>query len=148
MEIRAKCVKTVAKLLHVLWFYKNCTQSQSADVFYILRSCFSLVRFGQVRENLGKNGAWSASNWKNWNEMQSFFWGHFLWSFFLASLAKLGKISSHSQKFAYSTPMCSGTVHFGLDALTSKNIVVFVVLPSSFPCRPGSLTQSPVIDNL
>ena len=64
MEIRAKCVKTFVKLLYVLWFYKNCTQSQSADVFYFLRSCFSLVRFRQVRGNLGKNGAWSASMWK------------------------------------------------------------------------------------
>ena len=93
MEIRAKCVKTFVKLLYVLWFYINCTQSQSADIFYFLRSCFSLVRFGQVRGNLGKNGVWSASNWKKCAHLHMrcnrfFFWGHFVWSFFRARLGK------------------------------------------------------------
>ena len=69
--IWAKCVKTFAKSLYVLWFYKNSTPNESANVF-LWMSCFYLVLFGQVRgnlgkfgENLGKNGAWSALIWKN-----------------------------------------------------------------------------------
>jgi len=49
--------------------------------------------FGQVRGNLGKNGAWSALIWKmRRNEMQSiFFWRSFFVELFRASLGKFGQ---------------------------------------------------------
>jgi len=83
IEVWAKCVKTFTKLLYVLWFYQNCTQSQSADVFLEVMLFFSSFR--QVRGNLGQNGAWSSLNWKNAPNMKwdrVVFYGHFLWSFF------------------------------------------------------------------
>jgi len=53
-------MKTFAKSLYVLWFYKHGTQNLSADVF--LRLCFYLVLYGQVLENLGKLGRNLAKN--------------------------------------------------------------------------------------
>ena len=40
MEIWVKCVKTFAKLLYVLWFYKNGTHNQDAHVFVFLEVMF------------------------------------------------------------------------------------------------------------
>jgi len=54
---------------------------------FSLRSCSYLVLFEQVRGNLAKNGAWSASIWKNAPNMKRnavvcFFWGNFFGVFF------------------------------------------------------------------
>jgi len=92
---------------YVLWFYKNGTQNQSADIFFA-RSCFYFVHFGHVRGNLGKNDAWGVLWFKHirptWEEMQSFFsfGGHFLWSFFQASSGTFGQKSLPPKKFACS----------------------------------------------
>jgi len=116
VEIWAKFVERFAKLLHVLWSYENGTQNQSADVLFFGGHVFlffsgKLGEFGQVRGNLSKNGAWSVLwcflilkkcalvlfDFKNAPNMRRnavvFFWGHFLWSFFRASLGKFGQKS-------------------------------------------------------
>jgi len=88
------------RCMYVLWFYKNGTQNQGADVFFFWMSCFYFALFGQVRGDLGKfnNGAWIVLWFKQmhptWEEMQCYFFGgHFLWSFFRASLGKFGRKS-------------------------------------------------------
>jgi len=58
---------------------------------------FCLFLFGQAREELGKNGAWSALIWKNasnikWNAVVFFvFGGHFLCSFFRTKILRIPK---------------------------------------------------------
>ena len=54
------CKRSQNRCRPVLWFYKNGTENQGADVFLFWRSCFYFVLFGQVRGDLGKfnNGAW------------------------------------------------------------------------------------------
>jgi len=52
-EILAKSVKTFAKLLYVLSFYKNGTQNQSADFFY-WRSCFVYFFSGKLGKSWAK----------------------------------------------------------------------------------------------
>ena len=103
VKIRAKCVKAFAKSLHVLWFHKNCTQSQSAGLFHV--SCFSLVLFDKLGEIWAKmvlEVPWIEKIRSTWNEMQSFFWGNFLWSFFRASLGKFGQNFFAPPKFVCS----------------------------------------------
>ena len=111
-EIWARCVKTLAKSLHVLWFYKNGTQNQSTGFIFVWRSCFYLVLFGKVRGNLGKfgkNGAWSVLNWKmcpTWNEMQSFFWRSFSLEFFSGKFGEIwAKILCTPKHLPALTPM-------------------------------------------
>jgi len=53
VEIWAKCVKTFAKSLHVLSFYKNGIQNQSADAIF-WRSCFYVIIFGNARGKFGQ----------------------------------------------------------------------------------------------
>ena len=79
---------------------------------FFWRSCFHLVRFGQVRGNLGKNGTWSAlicTKRPTWNEMQSFFWRSFCLVFFRQVWGNLGKNPSYPQTFA-----CSYTYAMGI----------------------------------
>jgi len=85
------------------------------QTFFYWRSCFLefFILFGPVRGNLGKNGAWNASQFEKmrptWTEMQSFFLegGHFFWgSFFRASLGKFGPKSFAPPKICLLLRVC------------------------------------------
>jgi len=82
-------------------------QNQSAGILFCFwRSCFYLVLFGQVRGNLGKNGAWSALIWKNAPNIKRnavVFLEVILFGVVFGQVwGNLGKNPSHPQKFAYS----------------------------------------------
>ena len=87
VEIWVKCVNTFAKIVYVLWFYKNGTQNQSADFYW--RSCFYVVdyfsgKLGEIWAKMVLVIPWFEKMRPTWKEMQSFFGGlgdHFLWVF-------------------------------------------------------------------
>jgi len=126
VKIWAKCMNTFAKSLYVLWFYKNGTQNQSADVFLEVMFLFS---FGQVGGNLGRNGAWSALICKKMRptskEMRSFFWGPFLWSIFRASLGKFAQKSFAPQKICllhlWTVMLCARWCKQSVDAYLGRS---------------------------
>ena len=86
-------------------------RNQSADVFF-WRSCFFSSFLGKLREiwvslreiwaKMVLEVLWFQKMRPKWNEIQSFFWGHFLWSFFRTSLGKFGQNPWHPQNFACS----------------------------------------------
>jgi len=100
VQIWAKCVKTFAKLFYVLWFYKNGARNESADVFLHFLEVMFFSLFGEVRGNLGK--ILCTPKYLPAPNLWCFFWGHFLLSFFRASLGKFGQNPSRPQKFACS----------------------------------------------
>ena len=100
------------RCMYVLWFYKNGTQNQGADVFFFRRSCLYLVLFGQVRGDLGKfnNGAWIVLWFKQahptWEEMQCFFWRSFSLEFFSGKFREIrAKILRTPKHLHALTPM-------------------------------------------
>jgi len=97
-------------------FTNMAPKSNKVQTFF-WRSCFYLVLYGQVSRNLGKNGVWSASIWKNTPNMKRnavvFLEVIFFGVFFGQVWGNLGKNPSHPQKFACSYICVSEhTVHY------------------------------------
>ena len=83
--------------------------------FFFWNSCFYLVLFGQVRVNMGENGAWSVLSFKKirptWKEMQLFFFRSFSLEFFSGKFGEIwAKIPRILKNFLAPTLMFKRTV--------------------------------------
>ena len=112
VEIWAKCLKTIAKLLYVLWFYKSGTPNQSADVLFVIFfwSCFYFVLFGQVWRKFVQKWCLKCLDLKKCaqheNERSRFFWKVIFFGVFWASLGKFGKKSFTPPKICLLLHLC------------------------------------------
>jgi len=102
VEIWEKCLDTFEKSLRMVWFYKKVQTSFLLEVMFLFSSFrASEGKFEQVWGIFGQKWCLKGFDFKKYAQHENkcsrffiliyFFWGHFLWSIFRASLWKFGQ---------------------------------------------------------